>query len=169
MLNTGCMVIAIERNATLRIDRPPLTIARNRLDCAKFSLEKSPIDAASSNSITQQQLKEAWGAPDKVESANQIERWTYEKDWRWNGIWGIFIVIPVPLLIPTGHEKMTVEFSNNLVQSVEVNYQVGHILGCGLVAIHGGGWSCSSGRPEEYSFASSFCGYEKRFDQTSEQ
>ncbi len=122
------------------------------------------------STVTKQQLKEAWGAPDNIEVANRIERWSYKTNWRWNGFWGIFVVVPVPLLIPTGHEKMIVEFSDDLVKCVEVHYQVGHELGCGFVPIHGGGWTCSSGEANHYyGLHSSFCGYGKGFEQSSEQ
>jgi len=109
------------------------------------------------------------GEPDSIELINDFERWTYKTDWRWNGLWGVVVVIPVPLAIPTGHESMIVDISNGLVQSVQLNYQVGRELGCGFVFIHGGGWYCANGKPNHYyGIYSSFCGYGNDFNRPSD-
>lgn len=166
-LNSGCAFVSIESNATRFINNPPLTIERAKLDCDK--LENSATRSMTISNVTKQQLKDTWGKPDNIEIINNIERWTYKTDWRWNGLWGVFVVIPVPLVIPTGHESMIVEISNGLVQSAEVHYQLGRELGCGFVLIHGGGWYCANGEPNHYyGLHSSFCGYGNDFNQPGE-
>jgi len=165
-LTTGCAFIGIESNATRRIDHPHLTTEKAKLNCDELDRTlgvsgwRNPsVKMEPSTIVTKEQLQAAWGMPDEVQTVSDGERWTYRTRLRWNGLWGLILVVPVPLLAPTGREAMIVEFSGDTVQTVEARYQVSRELGCGLVLMHGGGWSCSAGEPNHYyGLHSSFCG-----------
>jgi hypothetical protein len=157
-LNAGCAFLLVESNGSRRIDNPPLTVERAKLDCD--ALEKN---ATALGDVSRPQLKAAWGAPDNIEIINDKERWSYKTNLRWNGVWGLLLVVPIPFAIPTGREELVVEFSGDVVRTVDVHYQVGQEFGCGFVLIHGGGWYCANGEPNHYyGLRSSFCGYGKR-------
>lgn len=163
ILNSGCAVVGIVRNSTRVIDNPPLTVERAKLNCDV--LDNAATPPLPPISVTREQLEEAWGKPDDIDVDGKVERWTYKSELRWNGLFALLVVVPVPLLIPTGHESMVVVISDGLVQRAEVHFQVDQEFGCGLVFIHGGGWACSNGQPDYYSFRSAFCGYDKTFNQ----
>lgn len=164
IINTGCAVVGIESNASRTINNPDLTTDRAMLNCD--ALDESTAVSPAAIRVSGQQLEKAWGKPDKIRTTKKGEKWTYRTRLRWNGIWALVMVVPVPLMIPTGHKSMDVNISNGYVNSVDVHYQVDRELGCGFVFIHGGGWYCSDGKLNHYyGLHSSFCGYGKLISQ----
>ena len=164
-LNTGCIFVGLERNGSHVLENPPLSAERAKLACKDLVNldEKPPSMRRGSAGVTKSQLKEAWGDPDEIEVVGNVERWTYNTGRRWNGVWGFFIIVPVPLVIPTGHEKMVVEFSGNRLQTAEAHYQVSQAWGCAPIPLHGG--PCDNGKPDHYyALHSTFCGYGKTLD-----
>lgn len=160
IINTGCAVVGIESNASRTIKNPDLTTERAKLNCDTLD-EPKPRSLASLK-VSGQQLEKAWGKPDKIRTTKEGEKWTYKGSLRWNGMWALVMVVPVPLVIPTGHNSMDVNISNGYVSSVDLHYPVDRELGCGFVFIHGGGWYCSDGKLNHaYGLRTAFCGYGK--------
>lgn len=55
--------------------------------------------------ITSDDLLRYWGQPDSIERTVQgVEEWQYNFGRRWNGVGLLVAFIPLPLLVPVGHE-----------------------------------------------------------------
>lgn len=63
-------------------------------------------------------LLQAWGKPDSVEVQGNEERWIYHDTLRWNGLM-FFVVIPVPLMVPVGHDYVAITFRGDVPVSIE--------------------------------------------------
>jgi hypothetical protein len=68
------------------------------------------------------ELRKAWGDPDRISTSGDTERWIYHDGLRWNGL-VLFAVLPVPLLIPVGHEYVAVDFQGDSLINVETKSQ----------------------------------------------
>jgi hypothetical protein len=68
---------------------------------------------------TADNLRRAFGEPDRVESSARGERWHYREGLRWHGIALLVLVVPVPLLLPTGVEEAIVHFEGDRVVALE--------------------------------------------------
>lgn len=65
------------------------------------------------NLITSEELLDAWGKPDHIERVTtNKEEWTYNFGLRWNGIFALVVVVPVPLIVPVGHKYVTFTVEN---------------------------------------------------------
>lgn len=54
-------------------------------------------------------LRESWGNPTRLKSISdepKAELWTYEFDTIWGGVMPVLVVLPIPLRVPTGKEKI---------------------------------------------------------------
>jgi hypothetical protein len=61
-------------------------------------------------------LLESFGEPDERRAAaDGTEEWVYLDGWRWNGP-VLFLVIPLPLVIPVGHESTTYVLRDGVVE-----------------------------------------------------
>ena len=68
--------------------------------------------------IKAKKLVEIWGEPDSIEfidvkNGEILERWTYNRSVGWSGV-VVWLVIPIPLLIPVGYRStiMTIQDGN---------------------------------------------------------
>jgi hypothetical protein len=60
---------------------------------------------------TMEQVGRDWGPPSQISfDANGTERWTYYGPLRWNGVLLLAVVIPLPLFIPMGRERVSIDF-----------------------------------------------------------
>ena len=80
-------------------------------------------------------IVEEWGEPDeKMPMSETKERWVYQYGLRWNGP-VVYVLIPLPLLIPVGHNTVTflvedgVAVSVDKVRQTDVHYVCGFIPG----------------------------------------
>jgi hypothetical protein len=64
------------------------------------------------------EIKQHWGEPDeRVQLDDKTERWEYSLDgWRWHGAM-LHILVPIPVLIPFGHDYVTLVFQEGQVTS----------------------------------------------------
>jgi hypothetical protein len=54
-----------------------------------------------------------WGQPDSKIATDSGEVWTYASDIHsWRGI-QLWLIVPIPLLVPVGHHKVRLEFTRN--------------------------------------------------------
>ncbi len=61
-----------------------------------------------------------WGKPKRRQVQGIRERWLYwSDDLAWRGV-EIWLIIPIPLLLPVGFKKINLEFENNLL----INYTI---------------------------------------------
>jgi len=62
---------------------------------------------------TDEQVRRDWGDPSEVSFGdNGLERWTYYGSLRWNGLLLLAVVIPIPLFVPLGRERVSIDFRN---------------------------------------------------------
>lgn len=90
---------------------PNINILRQRLNVSTYA---TPCE-----SVESYQVEQYWGKPDSVNilSPNK-EEWEYkDSDYRWSGIWLMLVWVPVPILVPTGKEKISLVMENGYVAS----------------------------------------------------
>ena len=92
-------------------------------------------------------LRASWGEPDVVERLDEgRERWRYRTGVRWHGIALLVVVVPVPLLIPTGRRHVDVFVEDGRLATVRgtagatvaragcafgIPFMIGRAAGCG--------------------------------------
>jgi hypothetical protein len=101
-------------------------------------------------------LRKSWGDPSRKEKlAGASELWRYDFDLRWNGMGVLIAFIPLPLVIPVGHEYAEFLFKDGLATSVRTAEQAEKgSLGCAyfLIGVHGqSGGQCDFGAPRHKS------------------
>jgi hypothetical protein len=85
-------------------------------------------------------LQREWGAPDTIEPQPgnpDVDRWTYRTDrLRWHGPLLILVVLPLPLLVPFGHDYIVFTIRNGIVtEATEVRSRPKYGGFCGLPLI----------------------------------
>ena len=81
------------------------------------------------------------GEPDeRVQRADLREEWTYDEGLRWNGP-VIFVIIPIPLIIPVGYETSTYHLRDGVVENVIRVEQTWRGCACGMF-LHSSGCLC---------------------------
>jgi len=79
-------------------------------------------------------LRQHWGEPSYIKQITRptaSEVWTYNFDHKWCGVIPI-IVVPVPLLLPVGRERVIFQIQNGKVASAKVTTLGGHQTWAGL-------------------------------------
>lgn len=71
--------------------------------------------------LTAAEWKQAFGTPDETRRVSDVEeRWTYSGDERlWKGVI-VYALIPIPLCIPIGHERLTLVVRDDKVVEATV-------------------------------------------------
>lgn len=80
---------------------------------------------------TQIQFRSIWGEPKSKGTSNEVEYWTYNGDLAWRGL-VIFAIIPIPLLVPVGHNDVTLYFKRGKLTQITEEYGYGSYAICGL-------------------------------------
>jgi hypothetical protein len=79
--------------------------------------------------ITTAGVLRLWGEPTHRFTSNDKEYWTYRTDQlKWRGVI-IWAIIPLPLLAPTGHQKVRLEFQDQLLTNYTIGYGNEHPFG----------------------------------------
>ena len=125
-LLNGCVGLAVGTYGTFEQELNSVSISDTR---NQFGYESE------TNQISKKTLVSTWGKPDEVSRDGKCEVLTYYDGYSWSGVGAILVFIPVPLLVPTGHDENRFYFINDL--------SVGHISEYGDVT---GmlGYSCGS-------------------------
>ena len=63
-------------------------------------------------------LLRVWGAPKGTYSRDGKEYWVYNESIAWRGIIAAIVVIPIPLVLPVGHNETTVELDGDVITSL---------------------------------------------------
>ena len=80
---------------------------------------------------TTEQFISVWGKPKSHEVKDGQDYLTYNTDLAWRGL-VIFVIIPIPLLLPVGHNEMHLVFEHNQLVRVEKEFGQGNYAICGL-------------------------------------
>jgi hypothetical protein len=100
-------------------------------------------DIIRSSNPTASWLREKWGDPKSIKHvATQPpqEIWTYTFGWTWGGVIPCLIV-PIPLVVPTGKEKVVFVLQNGRVVSAEVTEATDHYSGFFPISPEGPYWA----------------------------
>jgi hypothetical protein len=107
----------------------------------RFKDEKVVSDARLQEPLASSKLFAEWGEPDDREvQADGSERWRYNGFLRGAGVFAFVLVLPIPLVIPTGLEHVDFTIRDGKVvhaHSSANSFRWG--WGCGISFVHGGG------------------------------
>jgi len=78
-------------------------------------------------SLTKEQLISRNGVPDDISTTGNCEVLTYFDGYSWSGIGAFVVIIPVPLLVPSGYDETRYYFING--KSVASVSEYGEITG----------------------------------------
>jgi len=81
---------------------------------------------------TKADLLRLWGAPKRTYSKDGKEYWVYNESIAWRGIIPTFVVIPIPLVLPVGHNETTVELNGEVISTFWNERAVEKWFGCSL-------------------------------------
>lgn len=94
------------------------------------------------NYMTEAELIKYWGNPDEIiyNDKGQKQLLYKRSEWRWNGIFAAVLVIPIPLLVPVGHDYLLFTVDNGNISSVymKTNGIIEVIFYCSLSPIDHG-------------------------------
>ncbi len=105
----GCAGVAavVRGSSDFRVDQPNLPYQ---------SLPSHPI---TSSATTSERFLSAFGEPDEIIALGpDRERWRYRTGLRFHGMGVLLIVVPLPLLVPTGVHDTYVEIERGIVVQV---------------------------------------------------
>jgi hypothetical protein len=111
---SGCIGLgAISMKAdSLSIDSPEIAQEKGRF---KGNNYKSSVN----------DLIKYWGQPDLKEIAegSNIEKWTYRLKEADKGFFALLVIIPIPIILDDGIQKVTFHISNDQITKAELRYQ----------------------------------------------
>ena len=102
-------------------------------------------------------LRELWGEPDRVVANDEGSgEWIYKTSgFRWSGLVLLVVIIPLPAMIPTGSQYVSILVHNERIERVTLTdwaFKVG--VYCGFFGLTYGGWECGAGTFEELQTSS---------------
>lgn len=66
--------------------------------------------------LSKTDMERVYGKPEKVVMAESGEQWYYQNGLKWRGII-VYVIAPIPLLVPVGHDFHIVNFKGELCDS----------------------------------------------------
>jgi hypothetical protein len=139
MLLSGCVGLGVGMLGNIEDE-----LSNPRIQIAKGNISSTEGTAPW---LTAEDLRRYWGPPDRIRAAGRTERWQYNFGVRWNGVGVLVAFVPLPLLIPVGHEYIEFTIENGAVvkaKAVEDDW-VG-MYGCVASGIpHASGTGCLFG------------------------
>lgn len=127
----GCVGVSVSTTKTESFHDPQLTDEA----CARGFRSRTPSDT-NAPAFTSAWLESHWGKPAAISRApagDAGEVWTYKFDLNWNGTI-LFLLIPIPLELPIGRERVQLLVRDGQVISGEQRFThtAGGILGYSL-------------------------------------
>jgi len=77
-------------------------------------------------------VRKGWGEPDRIEPRGELERWIYNKDVAWTGVLLFAVIVPIPLLVPVGHDYLAIDFRNDVLVNIEARGQESRLAFCAM-------------------------------------
>jgi len=116
LLLSGCAGLAVGTFVTFESEQNDVSISSER---NSFDYEVNP------KPLSKDELISAWGEPDESYSFGSCEVVTYYDGYSWSGFGAFVVVIPLPILVPTGHDENRFYFIND--QSVGLVKEYGEV------------------------------------------
>ena len=107
----GCFGIVVQGDKSAIVNNP--NISKDKGYIGNFSLKPNTY-------VTEAELIKYWGSPDNVmyNDKGQKQLIYRRNELRWNGIFVLAVVVPIPLLIPVGHDYFLFTIENGNISSV---------------------------------------------------
>lgn len=108
-LCSGCVGVSVTGDKSAVVNNP--NISKN-----KGYIGHTPL--APNRLVAESEVVKYWGSPDKVEVNDKGQKQLlYKRDeFRWNGI-TLMMVVPIPLVVPVGHDYLSLTVDNGSVTS----------------------------------------------------
>lgn len=94
--------------------------------------------------MTPKKVSTIWGDPKSDKNTNGYREIIYNQNIAWRGLI-VFIGLPVPLLIPSGHNEARLLYKNDQLVHVDYTYGLMNAAVCGLHGEGPGGFGCIRG------------------------
>ncbi|MDN3651668.1 hypothetical protein QWY77_02670 [Thalassotalea ponticola] len=114
---SGCVGLAIGTFGTYELQKDSFGFIEGRLNLSQG--EQIPY--------SKEEVVSLWGQPDKTDTIGNCEVFTYHDGYSWSGVGAFVIIVPIPLLVPSGNSETKVYFKNN--QSVKLISEYGEVTG----------------------------------------
>jgi hypothetical protein len=82
-----------------------------------------------------------WGEPNSHKLNGEKETLTYNRDLAWRGL-VVFAIVPIPLLLPVGHNDVRLDFDHDKLTQVASEYGYGSFAICGMHSEGPNGFGC---------------------------
>ncbi|WP_332855373.1 hypothetical protein [Duganella sp. S19_KUP01_CR8] len=92
---------------------------------------KSLPNQTGAKNIKPDTLIRMWGAPNSENVINGVRTLTYRHGLAWRGL-TVFVILPIPLLLPMGYNSAKFSFNNENLVHVEYTYNELDATVCGL-------------------------------------
>jgi len=123
---SGCVGLAVGTYGTFE----------NKEESFSISSEKNSFEySTSAETLTKEQLVSTWGEPDQISMVGSCEVVAYNDGFSWSGVGAFLVIIPIPLLAPSGYDENRFYFING--QAVGLVTEYGEVTG-------GLGYMCGS-------------------------
>lgn len=93
--------------------------------------------------VTRGDVLTMWGKPKSSGKDGAQEYLIYNKDIAWRGLL-VFVLVPIPLMLPVGHNQTTLFFENDHLVRSTSEYGQAHIALCGMHSEGPDGFGCTS-------------------------
>jgi len=120
-------------NDQARFGLCPIEYDKTIVSCSKSRIQE----------VTPDKLHKLWGAPKTVRIENGNRTVVYNQKLAWRGV-VVFVVAPVPLLVPLGHDEATFIFKNGKLSHVRYLDNELDAAICGLHSEGPNGFGCIS-------------------------
>lgn len=129
---SGCVGLAVGTFDTFEGKTEDFTLSEKR---NKFAYGNAA-------EYTQEQVITLWGQPDEKHQEGLCSVFSYYDGYNWRGVGAFVLLVPVPLLVPSGHSEIKIYFKDNKSTAVvteygEVSSMFGFMCGsneCGFTA-----------------------------------
>lgn len=114
---SGCAGLAVGTYGTFESQKDSFSLSNIRLE-QNYRERKS---------YSKDEVISLWGEPDQISINGSCEVLTYYDGYTWSGVGAFILVIPVPLILPSGHDETKIYFKNN--QSIKLISEYGEVTG----------------------------------------
>lgn len=105
-------------------------------DMTKLYSTRGYMSYSGDNNYTSSEVISLWGEPDKILIKKNSEYWIYNREVAISGILIWVIIIPIPLIIPTGHRTTTLIFNKETVSKIIYEDTRLPTASCGLLNLY---------------------------------
>ena len=113
LLLSGCVGLAVGSYGTFENKREKFQLSDKR---NKFKVYSEPT------SYNKEQVLSLWGRPDEVKQTGACETLIYHDGYTWSGIGAYVIILPVPLVVPSGYDETRIYLKDGRTVAAVTEY-----------------------------------------------